>query len=532
MEPEATKAPTRLRAALAIAPTVCAVTCIVVGSCAVACWWLRLEAPLSILPGMPVMMANTGLMFVLDGAALLAIVRLRGEVGTRLGKALAGAASALAVLTLLQYMFSIDLGLDELVASTHWLSKAHAHAGRSSPQTSFALLCLSTSLLAFDRRGTRPRRSEVLALGALFVALAALLGYVFEAAALYGPEALLPHTGMSIPSAVCALLLSLGILAAHSETGILAVLGARDSGGIAARTMLAWLLAMAPIIALIELGVRFDLYDAALATAFIVLFGLAGGCAIVFYLAVHLSQLDAKRRASEEARRELERLRDEWAAVVAHDLRQPVSTVSLAAQSLVRFHVQMPENEARAVARIRTATGRLNRMINDLTDASLIDSNRLAIDCEDVDVGAMTCTLVESMRELTAGHDVRTRIAPDTHAWVDADRIHQVMTNLISNAVKYGAPDTEIEIAAARRNGSVEFTVKNHGPGISRDNLESLFTKFARTSAAKQSRRAGLGLGLYIAKGLVEAHGGKLWAESSVGDTTAFHFTVPAAPRL
>jgi signal transduction histidine kinase len=483
---------------------------------------------------MPPMMANSGLMSVLDGAALLLLARFDAGAARSAAKLLASIAATIAGLTLLEYLMGVDIGIDGMLSSANWLSIPHAHAGRSSPQTSFAFLSLSTSLLLFERGPTPASRrsSEMLALAAGLVALAALMGYLFEAAVLYGPEALLPHTGTSIPTAVCTLSLALGILAAHSSAGMLSALGARDSGGIAARTMLAWLLAMAPVVALIEVGVRFGLYDEASGTAFNVLLGFSGGCVMIFYLATHLSRLDARRRASEEAKRELERLRDEWAAVVAHDLRQPVSTISLAAQSVSRFHQQMPENEARALARIRTATARLNRMIDDLTDASLIDSKRLALEREDVDVAAMTSSLVESLREITAGHDVHTHIAPDTHAWVDADRIHQVMTNLISNAVKYGSPETAIDIDAAQHDGSVEVTVTNEGPGIPQAQLSGLFGKFSRTSTTKQSRRAGLGLGLYIAKGLVEAHGGTLWAESSVGATTSFHFTVPAAaPR-
>jgi signal transduction histidine kinase len=526
MDLETTRAPSRLLSLLAAAPTACGLFGLGVGVVVLSCWWLRVEGPLSIVPGLPPMMATTALMAALDGAALTILSRANSATASALGKLFVVGCALLGSMLLAEYGFRVDLGIDRVLATTRWLTVAHAHAGRSSVQSTSAFVLIASSLLVFDRRRTARRlSSEILALVAGLLGLAALLGYLFEAAIFYAPESRVPHAGMSIPSAVSALVLSFGVLSSYAETGILSVLRARDSGGIAARTMIAWLLALAPPIVAIELGTRLGFYDDAFATAFIVLFGFAGGCAVVFRLARHLSRLDAERRTSQ---RELERVREEWAAVVAHDLRQPVSTISLAAQSLTRPHRELTDREARAVERIHDASARLNRMIGDLTDASLIDSKRIAIECSDVDLGKFAGGVVESLREVTAGHDVRTAIPPDLHAWVDADRIHQVMGNLISNAVKYGSPETDIVIEAERHASDVEVTIKNRGPGIPPTEMNDLFEKFSRTTSAKRTRQPGLGLGLYIARGLIEAHGGKLWAESEQGATTSFHFTVKA----
>ncbi len=122
---------------------------------------------------------------------------------------------------------------------------------------------------------------------------------------------------------------------------------------------------------------------------------------------------------------------------------------------------------------------------------------------------------------------------PDLHVWVDPDRVHQVLDNLISNAVKYGRPDAEIRIEWLNRGDRLEVVVTNHGPGIPAEELPQLFSRFGRTRGARTHRTPGIGLGLYIARGLVEAHGGRIWAESVPGQSTSFHFTVAdgASPR-
>jgi signal transduction histidine kinase len=113
--------------------------------------------------------------------------------------------------------------------------------------------------------------------------------------------------------------------------------------------------------------------------------------------------------------------------------------------------------------------------------------------------------------------------------------LEQVVTNLLSNALKYGAPGKaiQIDVRENQRNAEAEVSVANRGPGISANDLHLLFERFVRLPAARTSGTQGSGLGLYIAKGLIEAHGGRIWAESVPGETTTFHFTLPLdRPRV
>ncbi|HVH46918.1 MAG TPA: ATP-binding protein, partial [Labilithrix sp.] len=230
-------------------------------------------------------------------------------------------------------------------------------------------------------------------------------------------------------------------------------------------------------------------------------------------------------------RKELERLREEWAAVVAHDLRQPASVITLAADVLLKLHAEeWSDADRRTVERIRCAAEHLNRLISDLTDASLVESKRLSVEPEVVDLEALVHTVVESLEAATAGYDVEIRVEGEPQAWVDPDRIRQVLVNLVTNAAKYGRRGTVIRVDLVRRDDSVEVTVTNEGLGIPPNDLDRLFVRFARTRGARKSKATGLGLGLYIARGIVEAHGGRIWAESIPGQTTAFHVRLPGHP--
>ena len=229
------------------------------------------------------------------------------------------------------------------------------------------------------------------------------------------------------------------------------------------------------------------------------------------------------------ALKELERLREEWASVIAHDLRQPVGAISLTADSLLRpRNERLSMQERRAIERIRSASGRLSRMIEDLLDFSRIEAKRLSVRPRDVDFCAIVDAVVESHRETNA---IRLVGEPELQVSVDPDRVHQVLDNLISNAVKYGRPNGEILIEWLDRGDRLEVAVTNQGPGIPAEEMPQLFSRFGRTHGEQAHRTPGIGLGLYIARGLVEAHGGRIWAESVPGESTSFHLTLPMAPR-
>jgi PAS domain S-box-containing protein len=225
--------------------------------------------------------------------------------------------------------------------------------------------------------------------------------------------------------------------------------------------------------------------------------------------------------------KELEHLREEWASVVAHDLQQPIAVIALRSDLLLRQ--DLTPQQAAEVHQVRAAAKRLSRMVNDLMDASQLETKRLRVAPKRLDVGQLVRDVVGRIPEAATRTEIGTPANWRLFVKGDAQRLEQVMTNLLSNALKYSTPDTSIRIDVRENkiDAAVQVSIANRGPGIPSHELPKIFERFVRLSAARRSGTRGSGLGLYIAKGLIEAHGGRIWAESVPGETTTFHFTIP-----
>jgi signal transduction histidine kinase len=183
--------------------------------------------------------------------------------------------------------------------------------------------------------------------------------------------------------------------------------------------------------------------------------------------------------------------------------------------------------ERRQVEIVRRAADRMNRMIQDLLDVKRMETGRLAIDAEPESPVGLINDTIEMLRPLAAGSTIRLEANIEEalpHVLADSARIQQVLSNLVGNAVKFTPRDGRISITAEHINGEVRFGVIDTGPGIPAEQLPHIFGRFWQASA---SDRRGIGLGLAIAKGIVEAHNGKIWVESHVGLGSTFYFTLP-----
>lgn len=225
----------------------------------------------------------------------------------------------------------------------------------------------------------------------------------------------------------------------------------------------------------------------------------------------------------------LQRQRDEWTSLIAHDLRQPIGVITMAASALPEVHDVAPEKAHELIKRIASAADGLGRLVDDLLDLSLLEARRLTLDRQWVKPLALVSEAVDRLSHLTAGRRVNIRrpeSLPDI--FVDQLRIGQVLGNLISNAVKYGDAGSAIDVCLELHGTDVDIAVENRGPGIPPEELEHLFERFVRTAKARRSGVRGLGVGLYIARELVVAHKGRIWVESTPGETTTFHVTLPS----
>jgi signal transduction histidine kinase len=269
-----------------------------------------------------------------------------------------------------------------------------------------------------------------------------------------------------------------------------------------------------------------------------------GANALVFALvALIVGSMTARLRAAEHAMREraddehemrqaaeeLARAREQVLAVVAHDLRNPLSTI-LGAASLLEDPTQDAREIRETLALIHRAVDRMNRLIGDLLDVTRLEVGRLVLEQEPIAVRDLLAQTLESWEATATSRGLSFEIDPVSEGlavFADGSRVLQVLDNLVGNAVKFSDAGGRIAVRATRGEGStteVRFSVSDTGPGIPPEVLKELFQRFWQANAAD---RRGIGLGLAICKGIVEAHGGRIWCESQLGHGARFTFTLP-----
>jgi signal transduction histidine kinase len=241
-------------------------------------------------------------------------------------------------------------------------------------------------------------------------------------------------------------------------------------------------------------------------------------------------------QAIREAQHRLTRLQDELTAMIAHEMRAPVSSILLQLDLLLDprdregDHVRVPISVLR---RLRDGGRRTARMVDDLLDASRIELRSISLDRRRVSLREAIDQILNELEPVLHGRAIEVDARADVPAVLaDPLRLDEIVTNLLENAVKYSSPGTPIVVRIAPAKGGAELTVEDEGSGIAPDELPRLFDRFfqaSRQSQGRATKKSGLGLGLYIAKGLVEAHQGQIWAESSPGHGSRFHVWLPAA---
>jgi two-component system, OmpR family, sensor histidine kinase KdpD len=232
-----------------------------------------------------------------------------------------------------------------------------------------------------------------------------------------------------------------------------------------------------------------------------------------------------------ELLRRTDALRSSLLSSVSHDLRTPLSSIKASASSLLQEDVQWDEEARRSFATtIEQQADRLNRLVGNLLDMSRIEGGALKPEKEWYPIGEMLQDVLNRMQGVLQGREVQLSL-PDHLPPIKLDylQIDQVVTNLLENAVRYTPANTPIEISAQVKHGQIEVNIADHGPGIPPYELTRIFDKFYRVSGTtrKNTSIMGTGLGLAVCRGLIEAHGGRIWAENRPEGGTVFRFTLP-----
>ena len=230
--------------------------------------------------------------------------------------------------------------------------------------------------------------------------------------------------------------------------------------------------------------------------------------------------------------RRLERVRRDFVANVSHELRTPLTAIQGFAETLLGGAIDDQENRGRFLEIIRDHARRLARLTDDLLKLSEIEADRMELEFRPVGVAELIDDCAETTRlRVEERHHILQVDYPDGLPPVrgDRNRLAEVLLNLLDNAVQYTPPGGRLSVRARAVEGAVQITVSDNGIGIPQADQERIFERFYRVDVARSREVGGTGLGLSIAKHIVEAHGGQLWVESTVGQGSDFHFSIPTA---
>jgi signal transduction histidine kinase len=230
---------------------------------------------------------------------------------------------------------------------------------------------------------------------------------------------------------------------------------------------------------------------------------------------------------------EANRHKSQFLANVSHELRTPLNAIIGSTDNLLdRIMGELNEKQSRYLARTQANAEHLNLLIEDLLDLSVIESGKMDIKAKNVSLASLITEVTESLKPIAEKKPVEldiSRIDAELTAWADRNRIVQVLNNLISNAVKFTPPQGKVTVAAQRDGtGWVQISVSDTGPGIPPEKADKIFDEFYQIPQAGRPKIKGMGLGLTIAKKLLEMHGGKIWVQSELGKGSTFFFVLPA----
>ncbi len=235
---------------------------------------------------------------------------------------------------------------------------------------------------------------------------------------------------------------------------------------------------------------------------------------------------EAERRARAEAEAAL-RVRDEFLAVAAHELKTPIAIMKGYAQLLRRRAEAFPPKERKLLAAIDMGADRMDRLVKDLLEVTQLQRRQLNFAMESIDLQALAQEAADAAAMTATRHEVRVLSSGPVFVMGDRGRLEQVLANLLTNAIKYWPDGGTVEVEVAARDGEAVVSVRDRGVGIPADRQGRIFEYFYRAHTGTKYDFGGMGVGLYISREMVSRNGGRMWFESREGEGSTFHFSLP-----
>ena len=250
-----------------------------------------------------------------------------------------------------------------------------------------------------------------------------------------------------------------------------------------------------------------------------------------FIYAATLRDISSRQR-TEDALRQAVKARDDMIGIVSHDLRNPANAVKMLANSIIAEADSLSPSVVDRIGIIVQAAVQIDRLIEDLLDVTRLEAGRFTVSARPLSIRDAVNDALKALAPLAQSHAVNidTTSEPDLpDVMADPDRVAQVIANLVGNALKFTSAGGHVVIGIRRVEDMVEVRVRDDGIGISPEQLPYVFDRFYQVVSHGGARRHSAGLGLPIARGIIEAHGGRVWIESKAGAGTEVYFTLPLA---
>jgi signal transduction histidine kinase len=247
-------------------------------------------------------------------------------------------------------------------------------------------------------------------------------------------------------------------------------------------------------------------------------------------LALSFNQMAEQLKQAAEKQRQVETLRRDLIAWVSHDLQTPLASIRAIVEALADGMVEDADTAQRYLRTAQKDIGALSELIDDLFQMAQLDAGGLPLEREVNSLSDLISDTLESFSELASRQEVSLQgsVTPGTDPLLmDVQRIGRVLSNLVSNALRHTPPGGSVQVQAQRAGREVLVEVRDNGEGIQPEDLPFVFERFFRGEKSRNRATGGAGLGLAIAKGIIEAHGGRIWVESQPGQSTCFSFTLP-----
>lgn len=508
---------------------VLAAVLLVVGATVLAGWALDSEALRAFGSNINVK-ANAAVGLLLAGISLM-LVRSRRTAARAIGVAAAATLAALGAATVSEHLSGWDLGIDQILFTEPPGRAATMSPGRMGPPAATCFTLAGVALVLLHLRRSI-RVAQVLSTVVVVWALLAILGYAYGAEELYG---IAQYTGIALVMAIALLSLGVGLLAARGDEGFVSSISSDLTSGASARELLLAAIVAPALLGWVRiLGQRLGFYDTGFGAAVFALALMVILCAVVWRNAARLAESERRLVAAEtetarlyHEAQEAVRVRDTFLSVAGHELRTPLNALKLQLYNARRRALAADSTDSeKSLSRLQAQIDRLIALTNDLLDVTRMQSGRLTLQVADSDLTEIAREVVERLSEgaQRAGSSLTLDANGPVRGEWDAFRIDQVLTNLLANALKFGG-GRPVEVSVTHRDGTALLSVRDHGIGIAPADQARVFERFERAVADRSY--GGMGLGLWISRQIVEAHGGTLSVESAPGSGSRFQAALP-----